>query len=62
MFFFPGKAKTRYDILVRTGVRNWAGTDARIFVKLYGQTGISDVLELSNEKFKFERGRYRDKF
>ena len=58
MFFFPGKVKTRYDILVRTGVGNWAGTNPPIFIKLYEQTGISYVLELSNEKFKFERGRY----
>ena len=40
-----------------TGNKFLAGTDARVFVELFGQTQNSGEVELAGKKKAFERGR-----
>lgn len=42
---------------VYTGDKFFAGTDARVFVELFGQTRNSGEVELAGKKDAFERGR-----
>ena len=55
---------TSYHISVKTGDERSAGTDANVFIKLFGGDGDSGNIPLKqaeNNKNKFERGR-TDKF
>ncbi len=55
---------TSYHISVKTGDERSAGTDANVFIKLFGKDGDTGMLPLKqaeNNKNKFERGR-TDKF
>ncbi|MER5890656.1 PLAT/LH2 domain-containing protein [Streptomyces sp. NPDC001941] len=46
---------TDYQISVFTGNVNGAGTDANVFLTLYGSRGSSDELQLDSEGDDFER-------
>lgn len=46
----------RYDVKVRTGKQNYAGTDARVFLKMFGKLGTTNEVELENGKDCFEKG------
>lgn len=49
-----------YTLLVRTGDVKNAGTDAKVFVQLFGDNGQTDRIPLATSaghKNKFERGR-----
>jgi hypothetical protein len=51
-------AKPRqYTVTVRTGDVRGAGTDAAVFLTLYGTAGNSGALALENSKDNFERGQ-----
>jgi len=58
----PGLAPVKYEIIVITGDVNGAGTNANVFITLYGTTGDSGKRELK-QKFRdlFER-KQTDKF
>jgi len=45
-----------YKVTVYTGNKFLAGTDARVFVELFGQTQNSGEVELAGKKKAFERG------
>ncbi|XP_051872179.1 polycystic kidney disease protein 1-like 1 [Pristis pectinata] len=45
-----------YEIIVETGFRTKAGTTAKVYIKLYGEDGVSETRELyHSEKQLFER-------
>jgi len=48
-----------YKLTVVTGDRSYAGTDARVFIKMTGKYGITQEVELknSNHKDPFEKGK-----
>lgn len=53
-------AATSYHVSVKTGTERHAGTDANVFVKLFGSKGDTGKLQLAsadNTKNKFEAGR-----
>ena len=50
---FLGK---KYKISVETGSQSSAGTDANVFITLYGYSGSSSRLSLSSDKDIFEQG------
>nr|CAB3263471.1 lipoxygenase homology domain-containing protein 1-like [Phallusia mammillata] len=53
--------KTAWNCVIFTSdVRN-AGTDAKVFIQVYGEKGKSDVIPLNNETDNFETGQ-KDKF
>uniref|UniRef100_A0A915HDL1 PLAT domain-containing protein n=1 Tax=Romanomermis culicivorax TaxID=13658 RepID=A0A915HDL1_ROMCU len=54
----PDKNKTMYTIAVKTSNVFGAGTDANVFVQLFGENGHSDFIQLKksiNHRNKFER-------
>ena len=56
LFCFPGN---RYVVTTYTGDRFGAGTDARVFIKLYGSQGETTEKELEAQgRDNFERGQY----
>lgn len=53
-------AATSYHVSVKTGDVRLAGTDANVFIKIFGSSGDTGKLQLKsadNNKNKFERGR-----
>lgn len=45
--YFPAKQKqTKYSLTIYTGSDEWAGTQANIFVKLFGENGGSRLIKL----------------
>ena len=60
MFFFRVCAATSYHVSVKTGKQPRAGTDANVFIKIFGSKGDTGKLKLmssENTKNKFEAGR-----
>lgn len=58
--FFFSLAATSYLVSVRTGDVRGAGTDANVFVQIFGAKGDTGKLQLrsaENTKNKFERSR-----
>jgi lipoxygenase homology domain-containing protein 1 len=54
---------TTYHVSVKTGTVRYAGTDANVFVKIFGTKGDTGKLKLAsaeNTKNKFEAGRTDD--
>jgi hypothetical protein len=52
----PGLLK--YDIQVLTGNVTYAGTDARVFMKIFGKKGTTSEFELRNDaEDLFEKGQ-----
>lgn len=52
--------KTSYHTRIKTGDCFGAGTDANVFMKIFGEKGDSDKMQLNssdNTKNKFERGQ-----
>ncbi|SNY52477.1 PLAT/LH2 domain-containing protein [Paractinoplanes atraurantiacus] len=47
---------TTYEIVVRTGTESGAGTDADVFLTLYGERGIAHQVQLGNDDDNFEAG------
>ena len=63
MFFLVFLA-TSYQVSVKTGDVRGAGTDANVFIQLFGDkgdTGKQQLRNAENSKNKFERGK-TDKF
>ena len=59
IMFFCFKTDTSYKVDVTTGDLNWSGTDANVFLIMFGEYGDSGEIELKNSetyKDKFERG------
>jgi hypothetical protein len=46
----------KYKISVETGTNRYAGTDAYVFITLYGYSGSSLLIPLSSDKNIFEKG------
>ena len=46
-----------YVVTVRTGDKSGAGTDADVFVQLYGPDGKSEEIFLKNRTDNFEQGK-----
>lgn len=57
--FTPTVVATSYHVHVKTGDVRSAGTDANVFLKIFGDKGDTGNLQLraSDNKNKFERGR-----
>lgn len=51
-------AVENYEVTVYTGNAFMAGTDARIYVELFGESRNSGEVELAGKKSAFARGRY----
>ncbi|XVV08190.1 PLAT/LH2 domain-containing protein [Actinoplanes sp. CA-131856] len=47
---------TTYEIVVRTGTESGAGTDADVFLTLYGERGIAHQVQLGDGNDNFEAG------
>ena len=46
-----------YEIDIATGKKKYAGTDATIFIKMYGTVGVGRELEFKDENGRrFEKG------
>ncbi|KAJ7993944.1 hypothetical protein DPEC_G00259930 [Dallia pectoralis] len=45
-----------YEITVVTGDVNFAGTNANVFIQIYGEKGKTDVITLASRSNNFERG------
>lgn len=50
-----------YEITVWTGDVRGAGTDANVFIQMYGESGKSEEYKLRNKTDNFEQGQM-DKF
>ena len=46
-----------YELTVYTGDKDKAGTDAQVYVKLFGTNGSTSEVKLKKEDVRFERGR-----
>ena len=46
-----------YELTIVTGDKEKAGTDAQVFVKLFGTMGSSSDVKLDKLEGRFERGR-----
>ena len=45
-----------YDVLLHTGNRFGAGTDANVFLEIYGEKGASGEIPIPSKKEELERG------
>jgi hypothetical protein len=50
-----------YEITVFTGDKSGAGTDAKVFIQMYGLNGKTDELVLANKSNTFEQKSVRMK-
>ena len=50
------KAEAGYSVTITTGTDSGAGTDANVWVQLFGTTGVSKEVELGNGTDMFEKG------
>jgi hypothetical protein len=55
ILYFVGN---QYRITVFTGKKRGAGTDADVFITLYGQEGDSGPIVLNSKKNDFEAGQF----
>ena len=44
-----------YEITIKTGDKLNAGTDANVFVQIYGEDGKSEEIQVKNRTDNFER-------
>lgn len=52
------ESRTQYEVYVFTGNKFGAGTDARVFITLFGEKGQSKEIELeSKDHNDFEKGQ-----
>lgn len=49
-------AAHKYKVLVYTGTKRGAGTDANVFINMFGSDGNSGERQLDNNKNNFEKG------
>ena len=49
---------SKYKVSVFTGDKRGAGTDANVFVQMFGAMGESQERKLDNSQNNFERGRF----
>ena len=54
-------AEIPYEVTVWTGTERGAGTDANVFIQMYGEYGKSEEFQLRNRTDNFEQGQM-DKF
>lgn len=54
---FPFFLLSDYDVKVTTGTSFWAGTNAKVFIKVIGTKGSTAVQKLVGSGDPFERGR-----
>ena len=51
----PYGPQTNYEVTVVTGNVRHAGTDAHVYLQMYGKAGMTQEVELDDEKDNFER-------
>ncbi len=51
-----------YVITTKTGDKRGSGTDANVFIQIYGVDGKSEEYTLRNKSDNFERGKVSKKF
>ena len=51
-----------YEITVFTGNKPGAGTDAKVFIQMYGLNGKTEELILKSKSDSFEKNAVRDSF
>jgi hypothetical protein len=51
------KPLTRYSVSVTTGDRRGAGTDASVYIQVYGKSGYTKEIHLDNPQNNFERAK-----
>lgn len=51
----------KYEVKVLTGNATYAGTDAKVYIKIFGENGTAREVELNNGQDSFEKGQ-TDKF
>ena len=56
--FFITVTVSQYKVTVYTGDKRGAGTDADVFVTLFGEGGDSGERKLDTKRNNFERGQY----
>ena len=49
-----------YVITVKTGDKRGAGTDANVFMQIYGAEGKTEEIRLDSKSDNFERGKVGD--
>lgn len=54
-FLFP--TDTKYKVTVYTGNKKGAGTDANVYIVLFGENGDSGQKNLDDSRNNFERGK-----
>lgn len=52
------KTEGKYKVTVFTGDKRASGTDANVFVQMYGSLGNTENIKLDNKENNFERGKY----
>lgn len=56
--WYVGEHSTMYQIIVTTGNKSFAGTDANVYIQLHGRKGQETPrLPLDDEKNNFEKGQ-----
>ena len=61
MYFKYFSSEIPYEVTVWTGDIRGAGTDANVFLQMYGEYGKSETYQLRNRTDNFEQGQM-DKF
>ena len=51
-------SESKYKVSVYTGNKSGAGTDANVYITLFGENGDSGEKIIDNNKNNFERGEY----
>lgn len=61
MIVFLYCTETAYELTVWTGDKRGAGTDANVFIQIYGKYGKTEEVQLRNRSDNFEQSQV-DKF
>ena len=58
IIFLGGKSSDiRYDVTVLTGQGQYGGTDANVYITMYGKVLNTQEIQLDNSNDNFERGQ-----
>lgn len=57
LLFCPDSA-SKYKVTTYTGDKSGAGTDANVYITMFGEFGDSGEKPLTSSKNNFERGQY----
>ena len=57
IYFLAKQKQTKYDLTIYTGSDEWAGTQANIFIKLFGEKGDSRVIKLPENSDNYAQSK-----